>query len=174
MAFGCGWTWGSDLASPATDSYPALVAKANNWTIDNNAEPSASLDGIIDALECWITRNTREHIDNSLVIIGLTDEMRGTTRQHPGEKLYTDAVTEINRIAEENDLKLIQFNVITQNYRVKLPTLLDSSSALEMLVIRDKPRKAPLFTEHKFPNEKGHTIISEFLLDKIDPVKLCE
>jgi hypothetical protein len=132
------------------------------------------MENIIRELQSWIKGTTEEGRKETLIIIGLTDELRGTDRRKTGEQAYTEAVTEINDIAEAHDLNLLQFNVIPQNYRVKLPTLIDSSSALEMLVIRDKPRKAPLFTEHKFPNEKGHTIISEFLIDRIESVKICE
>lgn len=173
VVFGCGWTWGSELDSQA-DSYPAKIASANNWTLENNAEPNTSLQSMTGALQSWINRSSKEHIANSLILVGLTDEERGCNKGLTGEELYSNAVTEFNQLAIDNDLRLLQFNVLTKNYRIKVPTLIDSSSALEMLVIRDKPRKDPLFTEHKFPNEKGHTIISEFLLDKIDSVIIHE
>lgn len=173
-AFGCGWTWGCDIENPMHDSYPALIAHEHNWVLENCAEPGISLYNTIDALTSWINRSTPEHIAETLVIVGLTDEERSMGTVWPPEKIYEDVVTAINELAEEHNLNLLQFNVLSKTRRVKSPRLIESSSALEMLVIRDKPRKNPLFTEHKFPNEKGHVVISEFLNDKIDSVILSE
>jgi len=83
---------------------------------------------------------------------------------------YEQTVRQFDGAAARYDIPMIQFNVLASQREPKLPTLLDSSSALEMLVVRDKPRKEPLFMPKKHPNEKGHQIISEFLISKIDDV----
>lgn len=87
---------------------------------------------------------------------------------------YNTIVRAFDGMAARNNVAMLQFNVLTRQHKLKVPTLIESSSALEMLVIRDKPRKDPLFLPRKHPNEKGHAILSEFLIGKIDSVILHE
>jgi len=90
------------------------------------------------------------------------------------EMNYNTIVRSFDGIAARNNITMLQFNVLSQNYKLKVPTLIESSSALEMLVIRNKPRKEPLFCVNQHPNEKGHSIISEFLIKHITDVIIRE
>jgi len=176
VTFGCGWTAGDELPDPTKTAYPALIAENFNWDLEGYTESNATLSELLLAFTSWCASSTPEHIAESLVVIGLTDENRGNPA---GDPHWADTNIELtvegfDHIASKFGVNLLQFNVLTRQHKLKFPTLIESSSALEMLVIRDKPRKDPLFTEHKHPNEKGHTIISEFLIKKIDSVILHE
>ena len=174
--FGCGWTYGNELPDQSTQSYPVLIADHFNWPLEVQTDTNATLSMLLLAVTSWLTSHSADEIANTLIIVGLTDENRGNPDNsgYWPESNYNFTVSALDEIAKQYGANLLQFNVLTKNYKIKAPTLIDSSSALEMLVIRDKPRKAPLFTEHKHPNEKGHTIISEFLINKIDSVILHE
>jgi lysophospholipase L1-like esterase len=171
VAFGCGWTYGNELTNPA-HAYPALIAGHYGWTVENLATTVASLEVTLMNFTKWISNSTAEHISESLVIVGLTNENIGNRTRSSSwpEQNYISCVTKFNDLAAEYNINLLQYNVLSSNYKIKLPTLIESSSALEMLVIRDKPRKDPLFKPNKHPNEKGHAIISELLINKIKPV----
>jgi len=241
VSFGCSWTYGDELIDPELEAkgiepfnwenddyrkshaYAGLVAKHYGWTYEDLSWNGASLQSMLWNFNHWLDNSTPEHIAESLVVIGLTDESRISwhnvnyldsqrTAQHPchqhvhsvwinkdcdiwGEedrmdhwrtlhKLhytlsdseewrqanYNTTVRAFDGIAARNNINMLQMNVLTQNHKIKVPTLIESSSALEMLVIRDKPRKDPLFCKGMHPNEKGHAIISEFLIDKIESV----
>jgi len=176
VAFGCSWTYGSELADPLTQSYPALIAEHFGWDVEVQAEPNATLSQMLVAFTSWLTSHSPEEISETMLLVGLTDEHRGapTSDDKWAEANYETSVRAFDHFATQFDAHVIQFNVITQNHKIKLPTLIDSSSALEMLVIRDKPRKDPLFAEHKHPNEKGQIIISEFLINKINSAIINE
>jgi hypothetical protein len=165
VSFGCGWTYGSDLTLPYEQAYPALIAKQKNWTLENLAVPNTTLYEMILALRNWLANNTEAHIAETLILVGLTVETPGSALADE-KTTYEEVVTAFDQAAAEYDAHLLQFNVLTKNYKIKVPTLIESSSALEMLVIRDKPRKEPLFTEHKFPNEQGHAILADFIISK--------
>jgi len=81
---------------------------------------------------------------------------------------YSDAVRLFDGSAARYNIPMLQFNVMASTREPKLPTLLDSSSLMEILVIRDKPRKSPLFMPAKHPNEKGHQLIADYLIEKLD------
>ena len=155
IVFGNAWTHGVE----SSISYSEILAENFNLKLVDESRPNESLKSIYEHLKDWIENND---FKNSLILVGLPAE--------ESEEEYKDIVNKIDELATKYNVKIIQYNVLSRNYRVKLPTLIDSSSALEMLVIRNKPRKNPLFTEHKFPNEKGHQIIAEFLKEKVKSV----
>jgi len=176
VTFGCGWTAGNELDDPTTTAYPALIAEHFGWELEVFTEAEPTLTELLLAFTSWCTTATPEQLEETLVIVGLTDENRGNPADDPH---WSDTNIELtvegfDHIANHFHVNLLQFNVLTRQHKLKYPTMIESSSALEMLVIRDKPRKDPLFTEHKFPNEKGHTIISEFLIKQVDSVILNE
>jgi len=245
VSFGCSWTRGDELLDPALEgkgiepfqkendayrtshAFPGLVANHYGWTYEDISWNGGSLQSMLWNFNYWLDHSTPEHIAESLVIVGLTDESRMSwyntnylqskrTGQHDAHRYvhsiwiekdfdirgeegrmdhwrdlhklhyglsdcndwretnYGTIVRAFDGIAARNNISMLQFNVLTRQHKLKVPTLIESSSALEMLVIRDKPRKNPLFLPKKHPNEKGHAIISEFLIDKIDSVILNE
>jgi hypothetical protein len=87
---------------------------------------------------------------------------------------FSTVVRAFDGAAARYNIPMLQFKVLTRNHKLKVPTLIESSSALEMLVIRDKPRKDPLFKPGQHPNEKGHRVLADFLIDKIDSAILAE
>ena len=88
---------------------------------------------------------------------------------------YKECVYLFDGIAARYNIPVLQFNVLAQSHEPKLPTLYNQgTSIMEKLVLRDKPRKDPLFNPGKHPNEKGHKIISEYLIDTIDSVIINE
>ena len=244
VSFGCSWTYGDELMDPALEgkvepfhwdndpyrtahAYPGLVAEHFGWSHEDLAWNGASLQSMLWNFNYWLDHSTPEHIAESIVIIGLTDESRISwhnvnylesqrTAQHPchqhvhsvwvnrdftirGEEdrmdewralhkihytlsdsdewrvaNYNSTVRAFDGIAARNNIPMLQMNMLTQNHKIKLPTLIESSSAMEMLVIRDKPRKDPLFFKGLHPNEKGHRIISEFLIKQIESAIINE
>ena len=182
VVFGCGWTHGVESKT----SYPQIIANHFNWTLIDFSGPITTLGDMIDDFEEWVAGTTAKDREESFVLIGLTNEDRASDYKEDflkslnyqpenfGEQNYIHTVNTFNRIATHNNINLLQFNVLTRQYKIKLPTLTESSSALEMLAIRDKPRKEPLFTEHKFPNEKGHQVLADFLIEKINSAIIVE
>lgn len=191
VSFGCSWPHGTELENPDTDAYPALIAQHYGWALNDYTQVKTTLPEMLADFNNWLAIT---ELDDPLVLINLTrEDMAGPLSNLPSKltyKVLTDkningnltvedqvfewAVHEFNNIAEAAGVNMLQFNVLARQHRMKLPTLIESSSALEMLVIRNKPRKDPLFAEYKHPNEKGHAIISEFLIDKIDSVIINE
>jgi len=176
VTFGCDWTAGAELDDPTTTSYPAIIAEHYAWDLEVFTEPNPTLSDLLLGFTSWCSSATPEQLAETLVLVGLTDENRGNLADDPD---WADSNIELtvkgfDHIANRFKVNLLQFNVLTRQHKLKYPTLIESSSALEMLVIRDKPRKDPLFTEHKFPNEKGHKIISEFLITKINSVIITD
>jgi hypothetical protein len=183
VSFGCSWPHGAELADPTSHAYPALIASHYGWTLEDHTEVVTNLPKMLDDFHLWLASAT--DLDETLVLINLTrEDIAGSIQNLPAKmsheilkdknadiehQIFEWVVNEFDNAAEAG-LKLIQFNVLAKQHRIKLPSLIESSSALEMLVIRDKPRKDPLFTEYKHPNEKGHKIISEFLIEKINSV----
>ena len=172
VSFGCSWTYGSELEDPIAQSYPAKIAAHYGWTLENRAVPKSELHHMLNNFDDWITHSSEEHIAESLVLIGLTHETEFCGRTE--DNMFEHTVTQLDKVAKDLSISMLQFNVLARQHKIKLPTLIESSSALEMLVIRDKPRKHPLFAEFKHPNEQGHKIISEFLINKIDSVIINE
>jgi len=242
VSFGCSWTYGDELIDPALEgkvesfhwendsyreshSYPGLVAKHYGWTHEDIAWNGASLQSMLWNFNYWLDHSTPEHIAESIVLIGLTDESRMSwyntnfkesrrTEQHEAHR-YVHSVwinndfdikgeeermqhwrelhklhytlcddqdwrnTNFNTIirafdgmAARHNLPMIQFKVLTKQHKLKVPTLLEGSSALEILVIRDKPRRDPLFKSGQHPNEKGHEVLADYLIGKINAAKL--
>jgi hypothetical protein len=172
VAFGCGWTHGAELENPELDSYPGLLAEHFGWTLIDRTENNTSMPEMLSNFNDWIASTPKKEIDESLVLVGIPHET--STNCNTEDDVFEQAVLAFDSIASSSGIALLQFNVLARQHRMKVPTLIESSSALEMLVIRDKPRKDPLFTEHKFPNEKGHKIISEFLINHIDSAIMHE
>ena len=242
VSFGCSWTYGDELIDPALEgkvapyhwdnddyrtshAYPGLVAAHFGWTHEDLAWNGASLQSMLWNFNYWLDHSTPEHISESMVLVGLTDESRMSwhnanykasqrTAQHPchqhvhsvwinrdfdikGEEERMDYWREMHKlhytlcddqewrdanyntivrafdgIAARYDLPMLQFKVLTKQHRLKVPTLLEGSSALEILVIRDKPRRDPLFKPLQHPNEHGHQILADYLIEKINDDKL--
>jgi len=174
VSFGCSWPHGVELEHPDADAYPALIAKHNGWILEDQTRVNTTLNESVSDFWTWLHGkwDAGENLDEYLVLVGLTHET--SDKGHTEDEMFELSVAAFDSLAKQEHVKLIQFNVLARQHKLKFPTLIESSSALEMLVIRDKPRKDPLFTEHKFPNEKGHIIISEFLINKIDSVILNE
>lgn len=87
----------------------------------------------------------------------------------PARKLnYSDCVRLFDGASARYNIPMLQFNVLAQTRDPKLPTLLDATSLMEILVIRNKPRKEPLLAPGLHPNEKGHRVIADYLIEKID------
>lgn len=238
VSFGCSWTYGDELIDPALEgkvepyhwdndayrkahSYPGLIADHYGWTYEDLSWNGASLQSMLWNFNWWLENSTPEHIAESFVLVGLTDESRvswynknykesvrtGQSDAHRyvhsiwinqdfdirGEEERMEYWRELHKIhyvlsdckdwrdtnyetvvrafdgmAARHDLNMLQFKVLTRQHKLKVPTLIESSSALEMLVIRDKPRRDPLFKSGQHPNEKGHQILADFLIDKID------
>jgi hypothetical protein len=174
----------------ATHSYPGLIASHFGWTLEDRTKLVTNLLEMLADFHAWLDIVSHEDLAETLVLVNLTrEDIPGSIQHLPAtlsEKILKDkdtnvehqifewVVTEFDNAAEEFGVNLLQFNVLAKQHRIKLPTLIESSSALEMLVIRDKPRKDPLFTEYKHPNEKGHKIISEFLIEKINSAIIQE
>ncbi len=243
VAFGCSWTYGDELLDPKFEgskvqafdvhndsyrqahAYPGLVANHYGWTLEDLSWPGASLQSMLWNFNYWLDNSSPEHIAESIVLVGLTHELRTSwyntnykaskrESQHDShryihsvwvkhncdiygeedrmeywqnlhkmhytlsdcadlrESNYNTIVRAFDGSAARYNIPMLQFNVLTSNHKLKVPTLLDSSSFLEMLVIRDKPRKDPLFKKGRHPNEKGHMIISDFLINKVNSVIL--
>ena len=190
VSFGCSWPHGLELVDPqlkenglspddpANDtyrllnSYPGLIASHYGWTLDDRTKVDTRLPDTLLDFSDWLQTSTIGEQMQSLVLIGLTHESGSDTKQE--DDTFEKVVTTFDALAAHHRIPMLQFNVLARQHRMKLPTLIESSSALEMLVIRNKPRKSPLFAEYKHPNEKGHAILSEFLIDKIDSVILNE
>lgn len=85
-----------------------------------------------------------------------------------GRLNYEDAVRAFDGASARYNIPMLQFNVLATTRKPKLPTLLDATSLMEILVIRDKPRKNPLFMPEKHPNEAGHRVIADYLIEKLD------
>lgn len=238
VSFGCSWTYGDELIDPNLEgkvepyhwdndayrtahAYPGLIAKHYGWTHEDLAWNGSSLQSMLWNFNWWLDNSTPEHIAESLVIVGLTDESRMSwynqnykesqrTAQSEAHRYvhsvwinedfdirgeedrmkywrdlhkfhyalsdcddwrntnYNTVVRAFDGIAARNNINMLQFNVLTKQHKLKVPTLIESSSALEMLVIRDKPRRDPLFMPRNHPNEKGHQILADFLIEKID------
>lgn len=204
VSFGCSWPHGTELIDPdltsadeqlnepyrLAHSYPGLIAAHYGWTLDDHTEVNKTLPSMLEDFTEWLLDASVGDQLQSLVLINLTREsVTGAVDRCPAEltyKVITDKncdidhqvfewiVAKFDELAAQHRVPMLQFNVLARQHKLKYPTLIESSSALEMLVIRDKPRKAPLFAEYKHPNEKGHLILSEFLIDKIDSVILNE
>lgn len=190
VSFGCSWPHGLELVDPqlkeqgvhpedpANDSYrllnsyPGLIAEHYGWALDDRTQVNVTLPGMLADFTDWLLNASSDDQQQSLVIIGLTHEEADNGQSE--DEVFAAVVAKFDELAETHCIPMLQFNVLAKQHKLKYPTLIESSSALEMLVIRDKPRKVPLFTEHKFPNEKGHSIISEFLIKKIDSAILNE
>jgi len=190
ISFGCSWSHGTDLLDPTlkekgykavdaindpyrlSHSYPGIIAQQFNWRLEDRTKYNTTLTEMLTEFKIWMAKNTEEYTAESLVIIGLTHESSIGTQTE--DDVFENVVSEFDNLAATHNIRLLQFNVLARQHKLKYPTLIESSSALEMLVIRDKPRKDPLFSEYKFPNEKGHLIISEFLINKIECVILNE
>lgn len=180
VSFGCSWAQGDELVDPvtgeteqyrATHAYPGLVAAHFGWALDDRSMHNASLTTILHDFAEWVSSQSESAIAESVVIIGLTDEARAdVTDSDSAEDRYNKVVHAIDDIATKHKVRLLQFNVLATRHKIKLPSLIDSSSILEMLVIRNRPRTSPLFKQYKHPNEAGHCIISEFLIRHIKSV----
>lgn len=186
VSFGCSWPHGTELIDPnltsadeqsnepyrLSHSYPGLIAAHYGWTLDDRTKVDTRLPHILLDFSDWLAEASLGEQMQSLVLIGLTHETGADIAQE--DDVFEKVVTTLDTLAEAHKIPMLQFNVMARQHRMKVPTLIESSSALEMLVIRDKPRKDPLFAEFKHPNEKGHAIISEFLIKRIDSVILNE
>ena len=171
VSFGCSWPHGTELEDP-NDAYPALIAQHYDWAFEDHTRINTTLPEMLADFDAWVTTASKDDIAESLVLVGLTHETANNGISE--DDVFEQVVAAFNNNALLKQVNLIQFNVMARQHKLKYRTLIESSSALEMLVIRDKPRKAPLFTEHKFPNERGHSILSEFLIKKIDSVTIHE
>ena len=190
VSFGCSWPHGIELIDPqlkengilsddpANDtyrllnSYPGLIASHYGWTLDDRTKTDTRLPYMLVDFSDWLAESSIGDQMQSLVLIGLTHETGTDTKQE--DIVFEKVVAAFDALAAEHRIPMLQFNVLARQHKLRYPTLIESSSALEMLVIRDKPRKSPLFAEYKHPNEKGHLILSEFLIDKIDSVIINE
>lgn len=238
VSFGCSWTYGDELIDPnlkgkvepyhwdndpyrKAHAYPGLVASHYGWNYEDLSWSGASLQSMLWNFNWWLSNSTPEHIAESFVLVGLTEEGRMSWYNENYEESRRTAQPEAHRyvhsiwINEDFDVRgeedrmeywrqlhkihytlsdcedwrntnyetvvrafdgmaarynipMLQFKVLTKQHKLKVPTLIESSSALEMLVIRDKPRRDPLFMPRQHPNEKGHRILADFLIEKID------
>lgn len=186
VSIGCSWPAGEELIDPETTdqrkymmehAYPGLIAVHNNWTIQDLTWNMASLESMEMSLRAWAAGSSEEHKRESLVLMSLTSEARlpadSPFMETDGVSISDNFEKYVNlyeTIASEEGLNLVQFKVLSQDYKFKNDTLIESISALEMLVIRNKKRKDPMFSENKHPNEKGHLMLSKFLIKELDSV----
>lgn len=241
VSFGCSWTYGDELLDPALaaagvpaydrrndlyrvqHSYPGLIADHYGLKYTCMAYPGASLRSMGWHFQWWLDHTTEAQKQETLVLVGLTDESRMSwynpyhqvqdneitdertvQRQYihstwlkedinikdepyqdewrklckmyttlsdcgPARRLnYSDCVRLFDGAAARYNIPMLQFNVLAQTREPKLPTLLDATSLMEILVIRNKPRKEPLLAEGRHPNEKGHRVIADYLIEKLD------
>jgi len=177
VAFGEGWTAGSETANefPKILAYPELIAKELKLNYINNAYIGASLSSVYKDLINFVENTPMEVLKETFILIGLpseTIESKGKSEEDM-QKLYADVVTCIDELTLQLDLKLLQVNVMTQLRKPKAKTLLNSISLLEVLILRNRPRKNPLLMPRKNPNENGHITLSKYLLPEVNSVILA-
>ncbi len=182
VSIGCSWPSGEELSDNHRSlAYPSLVAEHYGLALEDLSWNGASLESMEMSLRAWIANATPKQLKESVILMSLTNEARiimSENDKKPNMSKDPSWITKnfekytklYEEIAAEHGLQLIQFKVLTQNFKMKLPTLIESISALEMLVIRNKKRKDPVFCENFHPNEKGHLILSDFLINQLDSV----
>ncbi len=88
---------------------------------------------------------------------------------------YKECVYAFDAAAARYNIPVMQYDVLSQMHKISLPTLHNHcTSIMEKIVLRDKPRKDPLFKPGLHPNEKGHKIISEYLIEEVNSVIINE
>jgi hypothetical protein len=94
VSFGCSWTFGDELLDPELEKkgmesyytqndqyrlshcYTGLLASHYNLTQENLSFPGSSLQSMQWNLMWWLDNHTNNYIEQSLILVGLTDESR--------------------------------------------------------------------------------------------------
>ena len=174
IAFGESWTNGKELLEIEPDgvTFPHLIANELNLEYTCYARDNASLLYVFSDLNDWVESVSNEEMNETFVLIGLPSETILTEHLSTDEQkhLYADVVNNIHEMAFQLDLKLLQVNVMTQIREPKISSLLNKLSLLEILILRNRPRKNPLLLPLKNPNTEGHRTLSEHLLPEVNSV----
>ena len=99
VSFGCSWAYGDELVDPTfqdippqhpsnanyreSHSFPGLIAQRNGWTHKCLAEPGSSNISIKWSVIDWLENASKDEINESILLVGLTSEMR-TSWYNPG------------------------------------------------------------------------------------------
>lgn len=177
IAFGEGWTSGAELIDIDPDyfAYPELIAHDLNLKYINKAHDGASLSSVFKDLVNYVENTPIQELRETFILIGLPSETIDAINMNEEDmqKIYAETVTSIDELAFQLDLKLLQVNVMTQLRKPKVKTLLNNLSLLEILILRNRPRKNPLLLPKKNPNKNGHSVLSEYLLPEVKAVILA-